>query len=1510
MKALFRKNQKKKQKKATESSHQVSTEPVEPHPLPSTSTSITTQQAAPHPQPSKPHEDASELSEQFFSIVKEISEATDLLSPLKSACALMIRGIQAMRAAHGNTVAWIELCEQLEHHLVQLEAHRSELQKIPSIKNDGCLKALEYYFSVITEVIKNASWAISGEESKIISSIKHSSVAQTEKEEMGRYQTMMENAWQAYSIEMKRLITLKVKEVGDQLEEYEKAHTRATPGQLPEDGVVGPDSKIAYGDRIDLCEEGTRVEVLDAIRTWATDYESNSQIFWLNDAAGTGKSTIAATIANEWSLNNRLAGRFFFSPNSRITQTTKEFCRLVSNDIAKNQPSLTKTIQDEIQLVLSEEHVWFEVQLQRLIIDPVRTLEDGRVFIVVDALDNCVLSEERRGLLNAFIQHLPSAPRLKLLLTSRPVQDISDVLTLSPLVHGSDLQLLNVRHSYHRDIHIFVDKRLSNIPKISYEHRKMIIEKSGGLFLYAATVCRMLEKGRHRLDTLKIISDIGSTDKLERRMDILYLSVLKQALIDKDAGDMMMSVLSMIIAAYQPISSNTISRFLPNNTYVEDFVQDLGGVLKDGHPDRPIKVLHPTFREFILSDEDRANGFLLHPAQSAAAMAYACISTLEHMLGDGLFQLDKPDRLLARNDDIEGVDRLIQKSTTAAERYASAFWAHHVAASDMSPDLWSRVTKLLSQKYLNWVELMSWRGSIGLCIEGLSRLRRISNNQINSNRDSQDSLIVRHAHQFVVQHQSIIIESALQTYCMALFFTPRDSPLFMGYRERYRDRQPKIMTPSSVEWESHIALGGHSSIVYQLIFSPDGSRLISIDQEGILQLWNTETGSLAGKPFRGGKKSDIPVTGGCKFSVDGQQFGFWNDPSGLHIRYSYNGEPVFPPLPWPAAWPFTFSSTLSHFIGAKDSSITQWDIKHGMEAQKTRHAGAGFKCDEVAISPDDGMIVIVGCHEEEKITRGQILLWRLSTFQQVASCELPRVPHYPLDYVGTSFSPDSGRFAIGIIHGTESIPGTAILYDAKTGKEIEVMQGVHLRARWTPVVFCPLSRYLAHNSWKFSIVIREQKTGETISTLYGHKDSIIHLSFSPDSKRLASVSSDQTLRVWNVETGEALNTILSGYTGIVRYCALSLDWDHFASTAPLHPIRLYDMRGGASGRDSAEPANNGGMGDYAIIGAAYMDSIVAIRSQTDAGAMLWDTSTGTNRVHTLPTRDYVVSVAFSPNGEMIAAVLSAPILRIWDAKTFAYTKDFEVGITRHRDGGVFFSPDSTLIGAYHTASATVWDVKTEQIMLLYSSSALYDYDFVKLCAISSDNSRATGVDHRSLVLVWDLDPITNRSVQVTLSKHRSEPSAAFSPTDPSLLAVTLLPDIMLWRVAEELQLIMKIEAPKGLYGKLSFSYDGQYLAYGPLVWDVSTTSPVLYAEDLPPTSFNAIGLQAHSFLFYKDGWICSAFPQGSLLPVPSELRGLEMTRHWYAFGEKVIFMNQFGEPILVDLSSILAQARQ
>src|SRR4051794_8648754 len=55
--------------------------------------------------------------------------------------------------------------------------------------------------------------------------------------------------------------------------------------------------ELAYGSRLEVCQEGTRTAILERIRRWIADENTQQPIFSLMDLAGTGKSTIAATVA-------------------------------------------------------------------------------------------------------------------------------------------------------------------------------------------------------------------------------------------------------------------------------------------------------------------------------------------------------------------------------------------------------------------------------------------------------------------------------------------------------------------------------------------------------------------------------------------------------------------------------------------------------------------------------------------------------------------------------------------------------------------------------------------------------------------------------------------------------------------------------------------------------------------------------------------------------------------------------------------------------------------------------------------------------------------------------------------------------------------------------------------------------------------------------------------------------------------------------------------------------------
>lgn len=66
--------------------------------------------------------------------------------------------------------------------------------------------------------------------------------------------------------------------------------------------------------------------------------------------------------------------------------------------------------------------------------------------------------------------------------------------------------------------------------------------------------------------------------------------------------------------------------------------------------------------------------------------------------------------------------------------------------------------------------------------------------------------------------------------------------------------------------------------------------------------------------------------------------------------------------------------------------------------------------------------------------------------------------------------------------------------------------------------------------------------------LKGHSDIISAVTFSPDSKQLASSSHDKTVRLWDISTGAALMT-LKGHSHWVYTIVFSPDGEQLASAA-------------------------------------------------------------------------------------------------------------------------------------------------------------------------------------------------------------------------------------------------------------------------------------------------------------------------------------------------------------------------
>src|SRR2546423_1881685 len=168
----------------------------------------------------------------------------------------------------------------------------------------------------------------------------------------------------------------------------------------------------------------TRVDVLRQVRTWA-DEKDERFVFWLTGLAGTGKSTMARTIAREYYDKKRLRASFFFSRGGGDVSHARKFFTSIAIQLADKSSSLKLYICGAIGKHSDIGYQTLRDQWHQLILEPLSKLDsnfsDQPLLIVVDALDECDDENDIRAILQLFTEARSLRNvQLRVIMTSRP----------------------------------------------------------------------------------------------------------------------------------------------------------------------------------------------------------------------------------------------------------------------------------------------------------------------------------------------------------------------------------------------------------------------------------------------------------------------------------------------------------------------------------------------------------------------------------------------------------------------------------------------------------------------------------------------------------------------------------------------------------------------------------------------------------------------------------------------------------------------------------------------------------------------------------------------------------------------------------------------------------------------------------------------------------------------------------------------------------------------------------
>ena len=171
------------------------------------------------------------------------------------------------------------------------------------------------------------------------------------------------------------------------------------------------------------CFDRTREGLIVDIETWIA-IGDKSQVYVLSGLAGTGKSTVAFTIADKAKATGRLGASFFFSRDEAERSNAKKFFTTIAYQLcvydSEFAQAIDRALQDERGMAATTKDA--REQLEVLILKPLQDIVRLRpwpVVVIVDALDECEGQDAVvvLALLTKLVQELPS---FRVVLITRP----------------------------------------------------------------------------------------------------------------------------------------------------------------------------------------------------------------------------------------------------------------------------------------------------------------------------------------------------------------------------------------------------------------------------------------------------------------------------------------------------------------------------------------------------------------------------------------------------------------------------------------------------------------------------------------------------------------------------------------------------------------------------------------------------------------------------------------------------------------------------------------------------------------------------------------------------------------------------------------------------------------------------------------------------------------------------------------------------------------------------------
>jgi hypothetical protein len=473
-------------------------------------------------------------------------------------------------------------------------------------------------------------------------------------------------------------------------------------------------------DGIPMCLAGTREGVLGEIEDWLN--RPGGGVYWLTGVAGSGKTTIAHTLAKSLAERDRLGASFFCSRD----QTSRSDLKQILPTLAYQLAIFDSSFRVEIVTLLTRNadigHLNLQGQLRELIVRPLERHSRRDMFssvvIVIDAFDECKDAFAAHRMLGMFAKLIHDLP-VKFFITSRPEPHIRAAFQLDSwreapqklVLHEVDLDLVQA------DIKAFLQAELSEVAHLhdltavewpDPAQVETLVHKSGGLFVFAATACKFIaavpHDPRERLEHLLNV-ETSTSVPLDGLYQI-YQQIISAALPHGSSPEQysqIRSILGTIILIFDRLTVAELSSLL--GMTVGSVLRLLGAlhsvILIPQEDDGMIRAFHPSWRDFLVTQTAcQDERFFVDEAKQHTRLAIICFQRMERAWATG--GQHSQNVVISRDLD-----------------YAARHWLNHAAHGILSGDMIATLRAFDTDHVMAWLSMLCLMGCTADAIQAV-----------------------------------------------------------------------------------------------------------------------------------------------------------------------------------------------------------------------------------------------------------------------------------------------------------------------------------------------------------------------------------------------------------------------------------------------------------------------------------------------------------------------------------------------------------------------------------------------------------------------------------------------------------------------------------------------------------------------------------------------------------------------------------------------------------------------